>query len=743
MAPLASRKDRVAAAAGAVAAAVMIAQQVGGKATRDALFLSSFPASELPKVMIASAALSLVGVLVASRLLGQLGPVRMVPAAFGSSSVLFAAEWLLVDRMPGVTAWIVYLHIGTFGAIVVSGFWSVINERFDPHTAKPFVSRIAGAATLGGLLGGLGAERVAALLDVRSMLLILAGLNVMCAIAVSRIGSPLPERVSHVDGPTASGLRLLRQVPYLQRLAALVALVAMTASLVDYGLKAQVASRFESAETLMQFFAMFYTVTGLLAFLVQSLLARRALSRLGIGGTIALLPAAVLISGVMGAAIARLWAMTLARGFDMVLRNSLFRSGYELLYTPVSRTRKRRTKPIIDVAFERCGDALGSAGVLLALSVLPGSAERIAVGAGALTAAVALWLARKLHRGYVSALVESLRSGAVKLEAAEIVDATTRRTLDEASVALERDALVREVDPLLRRRSSPSEAVGRSAEPPPPPPPRPALSEEALVDAVAVFAAGDGDGIAALLDEHLDPRLVAHVIPLLDDRRLHARAGRALRAVAPRVVGQLVDALVDPAQPDAIRCRLARALGDCDLHRAAEGLQEGLGDWSFAVRRACALALSSMVGRRPDLARSPAIIFAAIESELEDPSAWVVAREGPDGGAHWLDAATRARLGPGPAHVFTLLGLAVDRDTLRLCVRALHAGDTALRGTALEYLENVVPGPARTRLWPHLGQSPAESTGRRSHEEIVDELLGSLDSLRGHDDRSHGEDGDT
>ena len=54
-------------------AVVMIAHQVAGKATRDALFLSHFDVTNLPKVVIAAAIISLLGVLVISRLLARHG----------------------------------------------------------------------------------------------------------------------------------------------------------------------------------------------------------------------------------------------------------------------------------------------------------------------------------------------------------------------------------------------------------------------------------------------------------------------------------------------------------------------------------------------------------------------------------------------------------------------------------------------------------------------------------------------
>ena len=80
--------------------------------------------------------------------------------------------------------------MAVFGAILISGFWSVINERFDPHAAKQRIARIAAATTFGGIIGGVLAERVSAIFDVRTMLLFLSGLHMVCALAVRGIGTP-------------------------------------------------------------------------------------------------------------------------------------------------------------------------------------------------------------------------------------------------------------------------------------------------------------------------------------------------------------------------------------------------------------------------------------------------------------------------------------------------------------------------------------------------------------------------
>ena len=56
------------------------------------------------------------------------------------------------------------------------------------------------------------------------------------------------------------------------------------------------------------------------------------------------------------------------------------------------------------------------------------------------------------------------------------------------------------------------------------------------------------------------------------------------------------------------------------------------------------------------------------------------------------------------------------------CIWALRFGDPGLRGTALEYLDNVLPGPLKQKLWPHLGDERPASRGR-STQEIREDLL--------------------
>src|SRR5262249_12967252 len=84
----------------------------------------------------------------------------------------------------------------------------------------------------------------------------------------------------------------------------------------------------------------------------------------------------------------------------------------------------------------------------------------------------------------------------------------------------------------------------------------------------------------------------------------------------------------------------------------------------------------------------------------------------------------------GLEHVFTLLSLVLDRESLQLSSRAVRGEDPGLRGTALEYLENVLPEGVREALFPHLGVRARVPRAARPREQVEDELRGSVVGMR-------------
>jgi len=148
-----SPSERGAANALVIAAAGTVGFQLAGKSTRDALLLSTFAVDTLPRMLIAAAVISAVLTIGLTRVISRIGPGRLVPPLFGLSGVLLVAEWGLTAVARPVGAVLFYLHYSGLGAILVSGLWAMVNERFDPWTARRAVGRIPTGASVGGLLG--------------------------------------------------------------------------------------------------------------------------------------------------------------------------------------------------------------------------------------------------------------------------------------------------------------------------------------------------------------------------------------------------------------------------------------------------------------------------------------------------------------------------------------------------------------------------------------------------------------
>ena len=79
--------------------------------------------------------------------------------------------------------------------------------------------------------------------------------------------------------------------------------------------------------------------------------------------------------------------------------------------------------------------------------------------------------------------------------------------------------------------------------------------------------------------------------------------------------------------------------------------------------------------------------------------------------------------------MFTLLSLVLPTEPLKIAYRGLHTDDPRLRGTAVEYLEGVLPPDIRERLRPFLADGTGLAGQTRARDEIVADLLRSNQSI--------------
>jgi hypothetical protein len=170
-----------------------------------------------------------------------------------------------------------------------------------------------------------------------------------------------------------------------------------------------------------------------------------------------------------------------------------------------------------------------------------------------------------------------------------------------------------------------------------------------------------------------------------------------------------VDALLDPAGDPTVRRRIPRVLKASPTDRAAEGLRAALDDPSFEIRASAAAALAALHESSPVVRIAREEVLGRVRRELD--SGETVDRQLPQ--------------------LFALLSLTLERGPLQIAWAAMKGQDRKLRGTALEYLANVLPDDVFPRIRSCFGASTAPlPSARRPVEQVADELRASSLGLR-------------
>src|SRR5262249_44082618 len=204
-----------------------------------------FRVTALPIMVLVASVLSIALGLLTARLFSAMTPARLLPRAFVVSSTSLLLEWWMSGWSAGVAAILVYLQMAILGSALFSGFWSLIDDRFDPRSAKRTFGRIVAAGTLGGIAGGALAGRIGSSVGVQSMLPALCLLHLVAAVIAKVLASQATQRpkpsAERARRKPVSGLAVVTTVAYVRNLAILVLFSTIGAGLLDYVFKVRVS----------------------------------------------------------------------------------------------------------------------------------------------------------------------------------------------------------------------------------------------------------------------------------------------------------------------------------------------------------------------------------------------------------------------------------------------------------------------------------------------------------------------
>ena len=405
-------------------------------------FISDLGAENLPIVQFAF------GIAVVFIMRGYAWGVGKLPRRFALPFTqvglvgLLIAFWVFFQSGATWVSAAFYFFGLILGILLISQFWTLANEVYDPRQAKRLFGFIGGGASLGGIAGSSLALQATAI-GTTNLLLVSAMLMVVClGLVTFIIKREKPEIKGSLTGGEdeavsgAEALKLLRSSRHLQVIALIIGFAAIGAAIIEQQLNMATAQAKGAGNTdsITSFLGQVQLYTSMIGFVIQIWLTSKIQRYLGIGFALLILPTSLGLTGTLMLLQGALWVPALARVIDTSLRYTIDKTTREILFLPLPNELKQQAKPFIDVTVDRFSKGVGALIVLMLIHprALGLSWQQLSYASLAVTA---LWIfaAIRARREYRAVFRRSLERRDVEPEQLRLdtADLSTIETLVE------------------------------------------------------------------------------------------------------------------------------------------------------------------------------------------------------------------------------------------------------------------------------------------------------------------------
>jgi AAA family ATP:ADP antiporter len=547
-------------------------------------FISSLGADNLPYVQFGAGVL--IGFLMQgyTRLMRAVPRRHIIPVTQAGMAVLLVLFWFLFTTIGKDWIAVAFYVVGLILAVLlISQFWTLANDVYDPRQAKRLFGFIGGGSSLGGATGAAITVYLVQTIGAKNMLLVSAAIMGACVFIVMFVikreqsaGASDAAQTGEEKGTSgAEAIQLLRSSRHLQIIAMVIAFAAIGAAIIEQQLNmaAAEAKGATNSDAIAAFLAQITVYLSLIGFVIQVGLTSRIHRVLGIGFALLVLPFSLGTTAVIMLFNRALWAPGLARVLDTSLRYTVDKTSREVLFLPLPAELKYRAKPFIDVTMDRFAKGMGALLILVLIKNWGLGLDWQQLSYASLTM-VGLWVVAAVaaRREYLRAFRRSIEQQVVE------PDAVRLNNPDPSSI----ETLVAELAH---------------------PEPRRALYAIDLLDAMGKR-------------QLVTPLLLAH-----DNADIRARALRVAEAAGPALADRWLPGVERALRDDesAVRVAAVSALASLRGSAAADVMRPFLekGDPALAIAAASALASSD----RADDIEAAAAALRKYSSDTADQAA--------------------------------------------------------------------------------------------------------------------------
>jgi ATP/ADP translocase len=343
------------------------------KSASRSLFITKFDVDKLPQLYILIAAFGGAFAYLYSKLAAKTSLRTAVMSTMGLSVACLMAMWALIHL-----SWMIYvlnIFVSLFSIVLVSQGWLVASNLFDARQAKRLYPLLGMGMVLGAAFGGEFTSRVVKFVGTRALLPASAAMVVLAYVAyrlaTARSARTVKEaRAAHEEETDFTFGGMVSDIVHSRHLQVIVGIMVVM-YLVDTIVEFQfqvTASQGHRGDDLTAFFGRFYGLyLNLVEFVFQLFVTSTVVQRFGVGGTLQIAPASILLSSVATVAAPGILSASAVRLTEASTRYTLNRTGMELLYMPLPQQLRNRIKAFIDICVDRISRGLG--GVLLILLI--------------------------------------------------------------------------------------------------------------------------------------------------------------------------------------------------------------------------------------------------------------------------------------------------------------------------------------------------------------------------------------
>ena len=341
---------------------------------RDALFLSKVPATQLPWMYLAIAAVSLGTAQLQSHLSRRMRARMALSLWTFVAAVVTGGFWLGFSFLGSGGLYGLYVWSGVLTTLVLVHFWSLLGDIFSVTQAKRLFGVVGAGSVFGAIVGSGLAGTLARVTDPRHLLLVSATGFAMAALIarVFRDGGSAETPELEEEAPMAAsegllgGARFVFSNAYARRIVQILLIAAAALTLTDFLFKSVIVEAVPP-DALGATLGTIYFGLNLASLVVQLVVVNYVLRRFDLVTALAILPFLLLVGAIGVAAIpivSALVAALLLKAPDGAFRYSLHRTSTELLFVPLSDAARRKVKAFIDVVGQRGGQAIASIAIL-------------------------------------------------------------------------------------------------------------------------------------------------------------------------------------------------------------------------------------------------------------------------------------------------------------------------------------------------------------------------------------------